>query len=107
VNEIKAGASPEQAVKTGFMGLTKRTPTIAPAGKKISTGTPKTDDILLGAACNMDLMTLNLIKDAYSKHNGVVLEMEVHLKNQGVNLSRRRISKVLDAMNLPRLKRIR
>jgi predicted Ser/Thr protein kinase len=118
VNEIKAGASPEQAVKMIFKSLAKKTPVIG-AGKELVAASSKgrvqdTEPIheydakIVMKQCNVDLVTLNLIKDAYYKRSGVVSEIAAYLKEQnGLRLSSHRISKALDAMNLPRLKRPR
>jgi hypothetical protein len=57
---------------------------------------------------NMDLHTLNLILELYYEHKGNVATIKSTLMDaHDVRLSRSRISKVLDLLNLPRLKRNR
>ncbi len=105
--ELKAAASPEQAVRTAFKRLSRKTPVSIKPREELAPSLTRADDLAAVKDCNMDLTTLNLIRDAYYKQSGVVVEMERQLKEQGLVLSRRRISKAVDALNLPRLKRNR
>ena len=57
---------------------------------------------------NIDAQTLKTIVDSYYLCKGVVADMHIYLRNEhGIRTSRHRISKILDSLNLPRLKRDR
>jgi hypothetical protein len=66
------------------------------------------DDLCIMQDLNIDAVTLELIKNAYYECRAKVSDMVAFLKKKhNVRLSRRRISKILDGLGLPRLKRIR
>lgn len=46
-----------------------------------------------------------LVEKAYSRYGGNVAAIERYLRGQGVDFSRKRISRILDKLSLPRIKR--
>jgi DNA-binding NtrC family response regulator len=66
------------------------------------------DDLCTMQDLDIDAVTLELIKNTYYECRAKVSDMAAFLKKKhDVRLSRRRISKILDGLGLPRLKRIR
>jgi transposase len=48
-----------------------------------------------------------IVEDAYRNHGGNVSAIERELRKTGIKYSRRKISKILDKIDLPRIKKTR
>ncbi len=48
-----------------------------------------------------------IVEDAYRNHGGNVSAIERELRKTGINYSRRKISRILDKIALPRIKKTR
>jgi DNA-binding NtrC family response regulator len=114
--EMAAGTLPKVAVTRIFEKRYADGPVMhrshAPAGRTGDTMSPGSyppvgeEKVLV--ALKMDKAELELVKEAYYACHGVVVDMSAYLKkNHRVRLSRGRISKILDLLDLPRLKRHR
>lgn len=119
VNELAYEHEPAKAIKSVFrhryqkpllfkrknLNSTRRTPTDMDSQKdEHETSNSHSEKLSL----NVDRMTLQLIEDAYTKCNGVVVNIVKYLKeNHNKAVSPRLVSRILDAKNLPRLTRRR
>jgi transcriptional regulator with AAA-type ATPase domain len=121
VTEIKSGELPDKCIEMIFKKRYRHDLVLTRASsstrKKSTTAQPSTenakrthdDDILaLTAKFNLDVDTLELIKDAYYSQKGVVTDVVQRLRAEhDFNTSHRRIKNIIDAMGLPRTKRKR
>lgn len=108
-----SGSSPREAIKTVFESRYANSPVVRRRYENLDASSyqavrPSRDSTQSMQDVNIDATTLNTIVDAYYRCNGVVADMHEYLrKERGIRTSRHRISKILDSLNLPRLKRER
>ena len=113
VSEAIFGASPEQAVSMVFESRYLDGPVIQRKLAHRHGGAAVSPDMEPRAEnplnqMNIDLQTIDLIKNAYYQFHGVVIDMQHYLtEEKGLKISRRRIAKILDGLGLPRLTRSR
>jgi len=98
---VAAGATPSEAAGEVFAkryAVSRETARItgtALAGR-VTTEVPRPDDVP---------DDLEIIADAYHREGGNVTAIERHLRDRGMDYSRRRISKILDELGLPRIRK--
>jgi hypothetical protein len=103
---IDSGADPADAIKDAF---SKRYGTVYPFPSRPDSDVVKVqrDTMEIPLPLDIPLDRYLVIEDTYRRYDGNVSAMERDLREQGFKYSRQALAKILDSMNLPRMKKSR